>query len=115
MSAPTPRPHPSRLPQSLAIFYGLMIVYASLEPFSGWQLPPPGTPFFLWAAAPFRFTRFDLLINVVAYLPFGFFVALIGIRRGDHAHVLRATGCAVVLSVALESLQMLLPTRDASL
>ena len=55
-----------------------MIVYASLEPFSGWMAPLPGTPFFLFAPWPARYTRFDIAINVVAYLPFGFFVALTG-------------------------------------
>src|SRR5215475_5121078 len=70
---------PSRLAQYLALLYGLMIVYASLEPFSGWMMPLPDTPFFLFA--PQRFTRFDIAINVIAYAPFGFFLALIGNRQ----------------------------------
>ena len=50
----------TRLPQYLAGLYGLMIVYASLEPFSGWMAPLPGTPFFLFAPWPPRFTRSDV-------------------------------------------------------
>ena len=30
------------------MLYGFAIVYASLEPFSPWLPPPPGTPFFLF-------------------------------------------------------------------
>jgi len=72
------RPHGTRLPQYFAFLYGVMIVYASLEPFSGWMAPLPGTPFFLFAPWPARFTRYDIAINVVAYVPLGFFVALTG-------------------------------------
>ena len=57
MNGPTPRagsppPHPrhrSVLPHCLAVIYGLAIAYASLQPFSPWIAPPPGTPFFLFA------------------------------------------------------------------
>ena len=40
-SAAPPQRVPTRLPQYLAVLYGLMIVYASLEPFSGWMAPLP--------------------------------------------------------------------------
>ena len=100
----------SRLPQYLALFYGLMIVYASLEPFSGWMMPLPDTPFFLFA--PQHFTRFDIAINVIAYAPFGFFVALIGDRRSS-ARIATAVAVGALLSFAVEWTQMFLPTRDA--
>ena len=111
-------PQPTRLPpQYFAFLYGLMIVYASLEPFSGWMAPIPGTPFFLFAPIPTRFTRFDVAINVIAYIPFGFFVALTGIHRAARPWWrFAAAACAgALLSVAMESTQMLLPTRDASI
>lgn len=104
----------TRLPEYLATLYALMIVYASLEPFSGWIAPGPGTPFFLWAVWPPRFTRFDAAINVLAYLPLGFFVALIGSTRRAGARVLMAVLAAMLLSALLETVQMYLPTRDAS-
>ena len=103
----------SRLPQYSALLYGLMIVYASLEPFSGWLAPLPDTPFFLFAPGPLRFTRFDVAVNLIAYAPFGFFLALIGDRRAS-ARLAAAVGAGALLSFAMESAQMFLPTRDAT-
>jgi len=102
------------LPQYLAALYGLMIAYASLEPFSGWMAPIPGTPFFLFGPWSPRFTRFDVVINVLAYAPFGFLLAVIGASRKDSARLATAIGAGALLSFTMESLQMLLPTRDAS-
>src|SRR5215467_1961121 len=104
----------TRLPVYLAGLYGLMIIYASLAPFSGWMAPLPGTSFFLLAPWPAHVTRFDVAINILAYLPFGFFLALIG---SDNARrilrVCAAIGVAAVLSFAMESAQMFLPMRDS--
>src|SRR5258708_2319223 len=110
-AVPPPRP-PTRLPQYLAALYALMIVYASLEPFSGWMAPLPNTPFFLFAPWPPRFTRFDVVINVLAYAPFGFLLALIG-THSPARRLGAALGVGAALSFAMESTQMLLPTRDA--
>ncbi len=103
---------PTRLPQYLAALYGLMIVYASLEPFSGWMPPLPGTPFFAFAPWP-RVVRFDVAINVIAYAPFGLLLALIG-RRRPAVRLTTAIGVGTLLSFAMESAQTFLPTRDAS-
>lgn len=108
------RRQPTRLPQYLALLYGLMIVYASLEPFSGWMAPLPDTPFFLFESWPQYFTRFDIVVNVLAYAPFGFLVALIGTRRRPAARLATAIGAGALFSFAMESTQMFLPTRDAS-
>ena len=105
----------SRLPQYLALLYGLMIIYASLEPFSGWMMPLPGTPYFLLAPGKARFIRFDVLINVVAYAPFGFFLALTGDRRSTAARFATAMGIGALLSLVMESAQMFLPTREADI
>jgi VanZ family protein len=91
-----------------------MIVYASLEPFSGWMAPIPGTPFFFFAPWSSRFTRFDVVVNMLAYAPFGFLLAVVGSHRPDSARLAIAVAGGVLLSFAMESLQMLLPTRDAS-
>jgi len=111
---PPPDRQPTLLPQCFAVVYGLMIVYASLEPFSGWTAPAPETPFFLLAPWPPRFARADIVINVVAYIPFGFFAALIGRRRAPAARFAIGTLAGASLSFAMESVQMFLPTRDAS-
>src|SRR5215831_318119 len=87
-----------------------MIVYASLEPFSGWMMPLPDTPFFLFA--PQRFTRFDIAINVIAYAPFGFFLALIG-NRQPSTRFATAVAVGALLSFLMEWAQMFVPTRDA--
>ncbi len=107
------RPHSTQLPQYFAVLYGAMIVYASLEPFSAWMQPIPGTPFFLFAPWPPRYTRFDVAANMVAYAPFGWALALIGSRTALARFAL-GTGGGAVLSLCMESAQMFLPTRDAS-
>jgi len=105
--------HPTRLPHVLALLYGLAIVYASLEPFSPWLLPPPGTPFFLFGPAP-RLIRSDAVLNILAYMPFGFFVALL--HRGASPLRRIASGLLVgaAMSFTMESLQMFVPPRVAS-
>ena len=105
---------PTRLPQYLAALYGLMIVYASLEPFSGWMAPLPDAPFFLFEPWPSRITKFDIAINMLAYAPFGFLLALVGTRRSAAVRLATAIGGGALLSFAMESTQMFLPTRDAS-
>lgn len=112
-SVPAQR-QPTRLPQYLGLLYGLMIIYASLEPFSGWMAPLPDTPFFLFEPWPQYVARFDIVVNVLAYAPFGFLVALIGTRRRPGARLATAIGAGALLSFAMESTQMFLPTRDAS-
>ncbi len=108
------RTHPSLLPHFLVALYGLAIVYASLQPFSPWIAPAPGTPFFLFAPWPPRWTRFDALVNIIAYAPFGFFVALVPRRRPPLGRLSVAIAAGAALSFALESLQMFVPPRDAN-
>jgi VanZ family protein len=104
----------TRLPHVLAALYGLAIVYASLEPFQPWLLPPPNTPFFLFGATPAHWIRYDALLNVLAYVPFGFFVALV--RRGvsPARRIGYSVAIGATMSFAMESLQMYIPPRVAS-
>ena len=62
--------HRTLLPHVLTLLYGLAIAFASLQPFSPWIPPAAGTPFWLAAPWPPRFTRFDIVANLVAYVPF---------------------------------------------
>jgi len=112
-TADSPRPR-TRLPHVLATLYGLAIVFVSLEPFSPWLPPPPGTPFFLFTSTPARWLRYDTLLNVLAYVPFGVFIALL--RRGatPSQRVLNAAIIGAAMSFAMESLQMYVPPRVAS-
>jgi VanZ family protein len=104
----------SRLPHVLAALYTIAVIYASLQPFGPWMPPPASNPFWLWAAKPFRATHFDVLLNVVAYIPFGLFMALVPRRASPARRVATGTLAGAALAFAMESLQAYLPTRDAS-
>ena len=103
------------LPHMLAILYGLAIAFASLQPFAPWIPPPPGTPFWPLAPWPLKWTRFDAIANTLAYVPFGLFVALIPRRATPLARTGVALAAGLSLSFGMETLQMFLPTRAASL
>jgi hypothetical protein len=61
------------------------------------------------------YTGFDALSNVLAYFPFGLFLALtMLIYFRNVASVLLATLTALALSMSMEYLQMYLPTRTSS-
>lgn len=112
MSAARPR---TLLPHALAVLYGLAIVFASLQPFSPWIAPEPDTPFWPLARWPLRWTRFDVIANFIAYVPFGVFIALSPRRATPRARTALAFAAGLTLSFAMETLQMFLPPRDASL
>jgi len=105
----------TRLPHTLAALYALAITYASLQPFGPWLPPPPGTPYFLFGAWPARLPRYDVAINLIAYFPFGFFVALLPARARPWRRIATGFGTGAALSLAMESLQMFVPPRDASM
>ncbi len=105
----------SLLPHFLAALYGLAIFYASLQPFAPWIVPAPDTAFFLFAPWPPRWTRFDVIANIIAYAPFGFLVALVPRRRPPLGRLSVAIAASVALSFAMETMQMFLPPRDASI
>jgi VanZ family protein len=125
MPSPTPtaesppdnkRASPSTLlPRYLALAYMALIVYASLHPFSGWRDPGVSLFAFLDAAWPRYWTVFDLAINVLAYLPQGFFVTLALHRLpGRWTPAFTALLLGALISFCLESLQTWLPSRVAS-
>ena len=103
------------LPHALAVLYALAIVFASLQPFSPWIVPEPDTPFWPFARWPLRWTRYDVLANVIAYMPFGIFIALSPRRATPRARTALAFAAGLTLSFAMETLQMFVPPRDASL
>ena len=103
------------LPVFLAGLYGLAIFYASLQPFEPWLERASGSAFFLFAPWPPRWVRYDIISNLVAYLPFGFFVASAQHRRSPAGTLSVAIAAGALLSFTMEALQMFLPTRDASI
>jgi VanZ family protein len=58
--------------------------------------------------------RFDTLANMLAYVPFGFFVALMPRQRSAWSRISVAVAAGATLSFLLEALQMYLPPRDAN-
>src|SRR3569832_237617 len=102
--------------------YVALIVYASLYPFSGWRDQGIAPWAFLWCPWPKYWTAFDLVANVLGYMPFGLLIALSFLRRGNPRFVLAgnatavaiAAGSAALLSFSMESLQSYLPSRVAS-
>jgi len=95
--------------------YCLLIVYASLFPFTGWRDIGVTAFAYLWAPLPRYWTVFDLLTNVVGYVPFGLFLvcALYPRFRGVPAALLATLG-GIVLSGSMEAAQTFLPSRVAS-
>jgi VanZ family protein len=105
----------SLLRRYLAAGYALFIVYASLSPFLGWR--EQGFTFGEVLALPFAltYTAFDALVNVCAYLPFGALLALtLHVHLDARRSVLLALLGGLLLSFALEYLQMYLPRRTSS-
>jgi len=100
----------------LAWLYGALIVYASLYPFTGWRVPSPGPFDFLLLGWWHWWTGFDLVSNLLGYLPFGLlvFVALARGGRSTTASVWIAIAAGTLLSLTMETLQNYLPQRVAS-
>lgn len=110
-----PHEQPSPLARYLFVAYALLVVYASLHPFSGWRdqgLPPFA---FLTARFPRPYQAFDIVANFVGYVPLGFLAVLAvhPLLRGSAA-VIFAVAFALLSSLALESLQLYLPARASS-
>ncbi|MDD5175899.1 MAG: VanZ family protein [Sterolibacterium sp.] len=106
---------PSSLPLYLATAYTLLVIYASLHPFSGWHDSGASPAAFLFAAWPRYWTVFDLVTNILAYLPLGFiWVPTMQPRHGPYWAVVWATALGICLSLSLETLQNFLPSRISS-
>ena len=112
--AAEPRHRSSAVP--LAWLYGALVVYASLYPFIGWRVPSAG-PFDFLVLGWWRWwSWFDVISNLIGYLPLGFLV-FVGLVRSGFG-TLRSTWLAVasgtLLSLFLEVLQNYLPQRIAT-
>ncbi|MBC7779462.1 MAG: VanZ family protein [Proteobacteria bacterium] len=105
----------SRLAWYFAGAYLLVIVYASLSPFTGWSSPGAPALAFLDEPWPRRLPRFDLIVNVIAYVPLGLLLTLAAMRW---MRPILAVALALVIgtsmSFGLETAQMYLPVRVAS-
>jgi VanZ family protein len=95
--------------------YVLLVAYASLYPLEGWRGFGLSPFAFLSGPWPRYVTAFDVAVNVIGYVPFGFLaVAALHPRlRGVGAFALAAAG-ALALSLVLEAGQSYLPARFAT-
>ena len=100
----------------LALLYAALIVYASLYPFSGWRIPGVPLLSFLVAPWPHWWTMFDLVSNLLGYLPLGalLFGALVRSGTPSGSALALAVGSGTMLSFGLEFTQNFLPQRVAS-
>ncbi len=97
------------------LVYVLLIVYASWYPFAGWHVSGLSPLAFVTAPLPHYWTGFDLVTNVVAYVPLGVLIvfAIFPIMRGWAAVLLAIVG-GVLLSGTMEAVQTYLPSRVSS-
>ena len=100
----------------LAAIYAVLIVFASLFPFTGWRAQ--GLEPWMFLAAPLPppyWTGFDVTSNLIGYAPLGFLLALALLRTGwTRGAVWWAALAGSLLSLAMEFLQIYLPRRVPS-
>jgi len=102
----------------LALAFAMLIVYASLYPFSGWRTPPAASGLDLlqlpWP--PWR-NRFDEASNLLGYMPLGALLFIAVLRSGGAAAQCLAVAvlASAGLSISVELTQNFLPTRVPSL
>jgi VanZ family protein len=116
MSGPAPRAHRSSA-WPLAAACVALIVYASLHPFAGWDWPPRlGLAQALLLPMSRQANRFDIVSNLLAYLPLGLLLAAAPMREGVRPWLalLLAVLAASALSYLMELLQHALPSRVPS-
>lgn len=100
--------------QALAV-YAALVVYGSLYPFSGWRSLGLGPFAFLTDPLAQYVTAFDVVTNVLGYMPLGALVVLaLYPRWRGAAAVAAAFAGGALLSGAMEAIQTYLPTRVAS-
>jgi VanZ family protein len=105
----------SPLARSALLAYLVLVVYAGLAPWAGWR--DLGVDPFAYLAAPVPrwVTPFDLIVNVLGYMPLGALLVLaLHPRLRGAAAVAVAALAGVLLAGSIEALQTYLPTRVAS-
>lgn len=99
----------------LALTYGALVVYGTLFPLDEWAPPVAGWTNPITAAWPRAVPRADLVVNLLAYMPLGLFMALAlraHMRTVPALLITAIAGC--LLSFTLETLQSALPSRVTS-
>jgi VanZ family protein len=95
--------------------YALLVAYASWYPFSGWHSIGISPFAYLSAPLPYYWTKFDVLTNVVGYVPFGTLVVFALYPHVRRAWAVMLAVCSgALLSGTMEVVQNYLPNRVAS-
>lgn len=113
----TPRgtPESSPLARIYLMLYVLLIVYASLYPMTGWHdaISPPLS--YLNLTPPRYWTLFDVVTNIIAYLPLGCLVVFASYPRLQRwSALVLAILIGSLVSGSIEALQSYLPNRVPS-
>src|SRR5438034_2426906 len=105
----------SPLARILVSVFAALIAYASLYPMEGWRDPGVSPFAYLNAPWPRHITSFDVTVNFLGYIPYGFLaVAALHPRLRGIPAFLVATASALALTLTLEALQSYLPARFPS-
>ena len=120
MASPLPAGKPwharsSPLARAAAAVYALLLVYSGLSPWSGWHDLGVAPMAYLTAPVPRHLSTFDLIVNVLGYMPLGALVVLaLHPRVRSEVAIGLALVAGLVLSGSIEALQTYLPSRVAS-
>lgn len=115
LGPPLTRPRASPLARAALVAYAVLVIYSGLSPWSGWRDLGVSPWAFLEAPTPRYLTRFDLIVNVLGYLPLGVLgVLALHPRLRGAAAVLATTAAGGLLAGSIEALQTYLPARVAS-
>ncbi|SDE10457.1 VanZ like family protein [Massilia sp. PDC64] len=108
-------PRASPVARAALLAYLLLIVYASWFPFSGWRSSGLSPFAFLTLQMPRWWTGFDVMVNIVGYMPFGILIvlALHPRVRGLWAVAVAAV-VGLLVSGTMETVQNYLPSRVPS-
>jgi len=108
-------PRASPVARAALLAYLLLIIYASWFPFSGWRSSGLSPFAFLVLQMPRWWTGFDVMVNIVGYMPFGILIvlALHPRVRGLWAVAIAAV-VGLLVSGTMEVVQNYLPSRVPS-
>ena len=97
------------------LVYVLLVIYSTGFPFSGWRDNGLLPWSYLVEQMPHYWTGFDLVVNVIGYVPLGGLsvLALYPRVRGAWAVLITST-LGILLAISLEALQSYLPSRVPS-
>ena len=115
LSSPPAQQRASPLARAALVVYAVLVIYSGLSPWSGWRDLGVSPWAFLDAPAPRHLTRFDLIVNVLGYLPLGALAVLaLHPRLRGLAAMVAATAAGALLAGSIEALQTYLPARVSS-